>query len=144
MKLDIGAHRFVDVNVPLLWGSRAVLQDGEGRLSVVNLEPPAARLEILGGQAAPGISYTPTQNGISILSDGQELYFFSPKERRLSSDVLGLPDCVIGDAEIRIGTSTFSNNSVSGFGVGIGVTQNGFFLGGPIPPGLAELVIDLE
>jgi len=38
-----------------------------------------------------------------------------------------------------VGTNTFQNNVVSGFGVGISVTENAIGLGGPIPPGLAAL-----
>jgi hypothetical protein len=54
---------------------------------------------------------------------------------------LPLPECQVTPKLIRIGRSTFQENTVSGFGVGIYVTPDGKSLscGAPMPAGLAKL-----
>ncbi len=140
MNLAMGSHTFREVTVPLLWGSRAILEDDAGRLSVIDLAGDKAHLEILGDKPAPGVAFTPTIDGIAILSpQREELYLYSPAERRLSTDRLNLPDCQILPDKILVGTNAFSSNMVSGFGVGIAITEHGISIGGPLPPGLARL-----
>jgi hypothetical protein len=141
MDLQMGSQTFIDVKIPLLWGSRAVLQDQQGRLSVIDLSGDTAKLEILGDKPAPGIEFLPSVDGFQILSDGKALYNYNPEEKTLTSIDLGLPDCQIGRWQIRVGSNVFSGSTAIGFGVGIAVREDGVAMGAPLPPGLAKLVI---
>jgi hypothetical protein len=142
MDLEMGSHTFDDVTIPVLWGTRALLQDKEGRMSVVDLAGSAARLEVLAGGPAPDVRYTPTFDGFTILSDdGLELYTCAPTEGRITGLAVALPEIEITSHQIRVGTNTFSNSSVSGYGVGIAVTEDGIALGAPLPPDLARLAV---
>lgn len=129
--------------MPLLWGSRAVVQDKAGRISVINLSALPSQLEILGDKAAPGVPYVPRlYEEFTILSpDREELYSFSPHEKRLVSlKWKRLPECRILPGKILIGTNTFAGGLISGFGVGIAVSEDGgIVMGGPLPPGLAAI-----
>lgn len=138
----MGSQKFVNVEIPLLWGTRAVVQDRDNQISVINLDGPEARLEILADKPAPRAKFSPTFGGFSILSpDGDELYSYSPKDKKLSSARLGLPDCQVRSDAIWVGTKRFSGNMISGYGVGISVTKTGIGMGAPLPSNLAELVV---
>ena len=141
MNLKMGSQVFVNVQIPLLWGTRAVVQDEEGRLSVIDLAGDTAKLEILGDKPAPGVAFVPTIDGHTILSNDKQLYTYNPKEKTLTSISLGLPECQVKPWEIRVGSSVFSGNAIVGFGVGIAVQESGITMGGPLPPGLAKLII---
>lgn len=142
MRIKLGGSTFDNVQVPVLWGKRAILQDSFGRLSVIDLGQSTARIEVLGDKVAPGIRFSPTTDGFKVLTDdGQALYTYSPRDRRLTSESLGLPELQIKPSQIRIGTNTFQSNMVSGFGVGIVVDENGMGIGAPLPQGLAALVV---
>lgn len=142
MRMKLGGSTFENVQVPVLWGTRAVLQDADGRLSVIDLAGSAARLEILGDKVARGVRFAPTSDGFRVLNaDRQALYAYSPRDRRLTSESLGLPELEIQSSRILIGSNTFQSNLVSGFGVGIVVDENGIGIGAPLPPGLAALVV---
>ena len=141
MDLLMGSQVFDNVTVPLLWGTRAVLQDKKARLSVIDLSGPEARVEILGDKPAPGIEFRPISGGIfEILENAAPLYAFDPQQKKLRGVSLRLPECEIGKTMTRIGTNTIQNNMVSGFGVGIWVkSDGGMAIGAPLPPGLAKL-----
>jgi hypothetical protein len=141
MNLRMGSQLFFDVTIPLLWGTRAVLQDRKGRLSVIDLSEPKARVEVLGDEPAPGIEYKLTADGFTVLGDAQSLYNYKATEKLLQAVSLRLPDCQITPAGTRIGRSYFSGNVISGYGVGIAVTDTGLSVGAPLPPGLARLVV---
>jgi hypothetical protein len=141
MNLKMGNQTFANVQVPLLWGKRAVVLDSKNRLSVINLSGSIAKLEIVGDKPAPGIEFVPVSEGFVIKEDGKELYSFNPQEKLLKAIELKLPPCQISDIDIKIGGSVFSGNMVMGFGVGIVVDENGMSMGAPLPPGLAKLVI---
>lgn len=142
MNLLMGSHIFRDVSVPLLWGSRAVLQDKRGRISVIDLAGDRARLEVLGDKPAPEIAFTPRIEGFSILSESrQELYLYMPTDKRLTSQYLSLPDCQILADRIMVGTNTFSSNMFVGSQVGIAISESGIGIGGALPPGLAHLEV---
>lgn len=142
MKLKLGGSTFENVKIPVLWGKRAVLQDSLGRLSVIDLSGAIARIEILGGRAARGVRFSPTVDGFKVLAtSGEPLYTFSPKDKRLTSESLGLPELQIKASQIRIGTNSFQSNMVSGFPVGIVVDEAGIGIGAPMPDGLAALVV---
>ena len=137
----MGSQIFHDVQIPLLWGSRAVLQDEQGRLSLIDLSGKTAKLEIVGDKPAPGIEFVPVIEGFKILDNGNPQYIYYPEEKRLRSIGLELPECQIAQWEIRVGTNVFSGNVVAGSGVGIAVTKDGIAMGAPLPPNLAKLVI---
>lgn len=141
MNFRIGSQSFINVQIPLLWGNRAIIQDKKSRLSVIDLSEPKARLEILGDQPAPGMTFEPSFSGFKILKNGVALYLYDPAENRLESLSLGLPDCQVTPSAIRIGNNQFSGNSVVGFGVGLAVSTEGISFGAPLPPGLAQLAV---
>lgn len=142
MKLQIGGNRFENVTIPVLWGQRAIVQDRMGRLSVIDLGASKARLEIVGDEVAPGIKYGLKVNGFTVLTEsGKELYTFSPEGRLLVSVSLGLPELQVETNRLRIGSSTFESNMVSGSQVGFVVDAHGISIGAPLPPGLAPLVL---
>jgi len=142
MKLKLGGSTFDNVRIPVLWGKRAVLQDSVGRLSVIDLSGAVARIEILGDRVARGVRFSPTVDGFKVLAgSGESLYTFAPKDKRLTSESLGLPELQINALQIRIGTNTFQSNMVSGFPVGIVVDENSIGIGAPMPEGLAALVV---
>jgi hypothetical protein len=143
MRLKLGGWTFDNVRIPVLWGKRAILQDSSGRLSVVDLGGQTARIEILGDQVARGVRFSPSTDGFMVLtSERQALYTFSPRDRRLTSESLGLPELQIKAFQIRVGTNTFQSAMVSGFDVGIVVDEDGRIgIGAPLPEGLAALVV---
>ncbi len=114
-----------------------MLQDPQGRLS-----GPRANLEVLEDEPAQGVSYAPRVDGFVIMdSDGTELYKVNPTAKSIEPVSLNLLPVTISRDLIRVGTNTFQGNMVSGFGVGISVTDGGIGLGGPLPPGLAALQV---
>jgi hypothetical protein len=138
----MGSHLFVDVQIPLLWGTRAILSDPEGRLSIIDLANERATLEVLDDGPAQGILFAPSVEGFVILdASGTELYKVSPASKSIIPLSLKLPPVTISPDAIRVGTNIFQNNLISGAGVGISVTENGIGLGGPVPEGLAALRI---
>ena len=141
MNINIGGQSFIGVQIPILWGTRAILQDKENRISVIDLSDTEARVEILGDKPAKGMEYSLNIDGFTLLKKGIEIYKYNPSDKLLSSIGLKLPECQISSQEIRIGTSTFSGNVVSGSGVGIFVSEHGMGMGGPIPPNLAKLIV---
>jgi len=143
MNLRMGSQVFRDVTIPILWGTRAVLQDKRGRISIVDLSGPQAKLEILGDQPAPNVEFRPISGGaIEILNDGTSLYAFDAQTKTIRGITLRLPECEMTDNGIRVGTNRFQNNMISGFGVGIMIMEDGgIAVGGPLPPGLARLRI---
>jgi hypothetical protein len=143
VNLQMGSQIFFDVNIPLLWGTRAVVQDRDRHLSVIDLSGEKARVEILADHPAPKSRYTLTFEGFfTILSrSGDELYSYSPDEKKLTNSALDLPDVQILSDAIKIGTNVFSNNTIIGSAVGIAVTATGFSMAAPLPPNLAELVV---
>jgi hypothetical protein len=132
---------FTDVKIPLLWGKRAVLGHLDGRISIVSLAGEKARVEIVGGLPAPDVEFSDVEDGFTLYDDEGPVYFFSPA-RGLLRDLRGrLPECRIRADGIAVGSAGFfSNNAVSGFPVGVGVTEDSIYLGGPMPPDLAPLM----
>jgi hypothetical protein len=142
MNLQMGSHHFINVQIPLLWGTRAVLQDPQGRLSVIDLAGPRATLEVLEDEPAQGVSFAPRVDGFVIMdSEGTELYKVNPTAKSIEPISLNLLPVTIARDLIRVGTNTFQGNMVSGYGVGISVTEQGIGLGGPVPKGLAALQV---
>jgi hypothetical protein len=139
MDFKLGSQNFSGVKIPLLWGTRAVLSHPSGALSVIDIGGESAIPEIVSDAPWHQVEYTEKEDGYVIYRDDVQSYFYSPA-RKLFKDMRGsLPECEISSDYTRIGTNKIGGGMVAGFGVGIGVSENGFFMGGPIPPGLAEL-----
>lgn len=133
---------FLDVTIPVLWGKRAIVQDEQGRLSVIDLEGAHAVLEVLGDEPAPGIEYRPTSDGFLVIRDGETQYRYNPNQKILSGVNLELPEIQVSPYETRIGTNIFSGNAVAGMAVGIAVGEQGTSFGvSQLPEGLADLII---
>jgi len=139
--IRLGENTFVDVQIPLLWGSRAISQDRNGCLSVVDLSEGAIKVEIIGDKPVPGVPCMATGGGYDVLSDGDPLYHYNPVSKTLTSISLGLPTCQVGPGYVRVGGSLFSGNMMMGTGVGIAVTENGTQIGASLPPVLEALVV---
>jgi hypothetical protein len=104
------------------------------------LSGEAARVEILGDKPAPGVEFAPSLDGFQVLAGGDVLYNYNPTERILTGVRLPLPECQISPTRTRIGSNTFSSNTVTGFEVGIRVTEDGIAIGARLPSKLAALV----
>lgn len=142
MNLAMGSNVFRDVTIPVLWGTRAILQDKEDRISIIDLSNERTSLEVLGDQPAPGMEFRPTVDGFSVLKNGDALYRYNSSEKTITGVSLNLPECQIGRFETRVGTHVFSNNTFAGMGVGFMVEENGISIGvSSLPPGLAELIV---
>lgn len=142
MNLKMGSQNFVNVQIPLLWGKRAVIQDSQNRISIISLEGNEAKIEILADQPAPDIEYELIEeNGIKIFFEGKALYSYSPKMRTITPFSLNLPECEIQESHTRIGTNIFSKGTVIGSGVGLIIDETGFGMGGPLPEGIAKLKV---
>ncbi len=140
INLRMGGQDFVNVEIPVLWGSRAVLQDPAGRVSVIDLGGEKPTLEVLGDKPAPGIAFVPTEEGFQVMHGNDPVYTYDRSDRRLSaSSSLGLPDCQIGSTEIRVGSNVFSGSTFVGSGVGIAISGEGIAVGAPLPSTLAKL-----
>jgi hypothetical protein len=141
MNLNMGNQRFENVEIPLLWGKRAILEDKKGRISIISLEGVNAVIEVLASKPAPDIQYELIKDGFKIIVMEQELYSFNPGKRIITGLLLKLPECEIQKTGIRIGSNMFSGSMITGFGVGIVVDERGIGVGAPLPEGLAKLVI---
>ena len=142
MNLEMGNQQFINVEIPLLWGNRAILQSNNGQISILLLEKDKTILEILDNKPAPNIQYELTEEGFKIVKNKKDIYSFDSKNKIISGLSSSLPECEINDTYIRIGTNIFSGNTVSGFGVGIFVDeQGGIGMGVPLPAELAKLVL---
>jgi hypothetical protein len=136
----MGSHLFLNVEVPLLWGTRAVLQDPDARLTIIDLGGERAKLEVVEDEPAQGIPFAPRVEGFVIMdADNTELYKVNPRVKSITPVTLNLPPVTISRDAIRVGTNTFQSNMVSGAQVGIMVTENSIGIAGPLPPGLAAL-----
>ncbi|MBI3896851.1 MAG: hypothetical protein HY308_00980 [Gammaproteobacteria bacterium] len=139
MNIRFGTQVFRDVKIPVLWGKRAIIGHPSGELSVVDLSESIARPEIVTNKPWTNIEFSDKEDGLVIFKNGAPVLFYSPP-RKLFRDLSGsLPECEISSQEIRIGTNRIQNAMVSGFQVGIGISEDGFFIGGPLPAGLATL-----
>lgn len=142
MNINMGSQRFNNVDIPLLWGKRAIIQDKQGEVSIILLEGTEALIEVLGDKPAPNIQYELIEDGFKIMKDEKDLYSFDSKKHIITATSLNLPECEIQNNAIRVGTNIFSGNMVMGSGVGIFVDeQGGMGMGAPLPEGLAKLVV---
>lgn len=140
MNIEFGGHSFHDVGIPVLWGDRAILQDKEGRISVINLAAPTPNPEIIASEPAPGVEYLPTTDGLRILSAERVLYTFQTEPSRLHGVLLDLPDLQIDKNRITVGTNVFESNIIGGSEVGLVITSTGIGMGAPLPENLRSFV----
>ena len=141
MDIHFGSQLFFGVQIPLLWGTRAVIGHPNGEMSIIELSGDIAKPEVVMNCPWQGIEYAEKEDGLIIYSEGNAAYFYSPP-RKIIRDISGkLPECEITRDRVRIGTNTISNSTIHGFQVGMGVTESGFFIGGPAPKGLAPLIV---
>ena len=139
MNIRFGMQEFNDVQIPVLWGKRAIVGHSSGQLSVVDLGDSVARPEIVADKPWVDIEFSEKEDGFVIFKHGSPAFFYSPS-RKLIRDMSGtLPDCEISARQIRVGTNTIQTSTISGFQVGVGISERGFFIGGPAPEGLAAL-----
>lgn len=141
MNLNIGSQKFENVEIPILWGKRAILEDNNGKISIISLEGAEAVIEVLGDKPAPNIQYELIEDGFKIIIDGQELYSLNPVRKIITGLSLKLPEFEIQSTGIRVGSNSFSRNMIVGFGVGIVIDEQGIGMGAPLPEGLAKLVV---
>lgn len=141
MNLRIGSQVMRDVQIPVLWGSRAIVQDQQGRLSVIDLSSSQARLEILGDKPAPGTEFRPGVEGFTVLADGEILYSYDPVSKVLQGIGIDLPECEISRSRIRVGGIELVNNVIVGAKVGVLVNETGIGIGAPAPAALAKLIV---
>jgi hypothetical protein len=141
VNIQLGGQLFAEVAIPVLWGTRAILQDERGRLSIIDLSRELARIEILADKPAPEVPFRPESSGIVVLDGNTELYRYDSRDRSLEPLSLDLPACQITNNMIRVGDSVFEGNQVAGFGVGIAISKDSIALGAPVPPQLAKLRI---
>lgn len=141
MDLRFGSQTFSGVQIPLLWGTRAVIGHPNGAMSIIDLSGDAAKPEIVINAPWQGVEYAEKEDGFVIYSESKAAYFYSPP-RKIIRDLAGkLPECEVTKDRVRIGTNVISNSTIHGFQVGMGVTETGFFIGGPAPKGLAPLIV---
>jgi hypothetical protein len=140
MNTRLGNNEFGGVEIPLLWGTRAVFPDSEGHLSIIDLGGRDAKLEIILDKLAPDIEFIPTSDGSSIiLAAHKKLYSYNPSVKRLSNISLNLPDCEIDNDSIRVRGLYISGNIVVGGAVGLKIDENDVVMATDLPPGLANL-----
>jgi hypothetical protein len=135
----LGDQVLRDVQIPLLWGSRAISQDRNGHLTVIELSE-GVEIEIIGDQPVPGVQTIADEYGFDIVQKGKPLYHYDPEQKTLSALNLDLPDCQVGSHFVRVGANTFENNAVASAGVGIVVTSTATWIGAQIPEKLRPLV----
>lgn len=140
MNIEFGGHVFQDVGIPVLWGDRAILQDNEGRISVINLAAQTPVPEIVASEPAPGVDYLPTTEGTRILGSEGVLYTFQSDPTRLHGVLLDLPDLEIDQNRITVGTNVFESNIISGSEVGLVITSTGIGMGASLPENLRKFV----
>lgn len=138
MDFRICGQFFSNVRVPVLWGSRAILRDQKGHISILNLEGSRPILEVIDDRPA-GPNASPKTESYAILDgEGRQLYSVNPTTKSLTPIALRLPPVRLGERELCVGTHAFEVNMV-GVGVGIIVTETELTLGGQLPPVLGNL-----
>ena len=141
MNIKMSSQIFKDVEIPLLWGERAVMEDKEGKMYIIALDGEKAVVEVIANEPAPNIEYELIENGFKIILNGNDIYSFDPNKKIITSISLNLPECELNQSHTRIGSNIISGCSISGFGVGIVVDEQGMGIGAPLPEGLERLVI---
>lgn len=139
--MQFGSQILSNIKIPMLWGKRALISHPNNKISIIDLSGTKALPEIVADEPWLNIEFVEKEDGYIIFKDDEPQYFYSPP-RRIIRDLQGsLPECQITNNNIRIGSNTIGSSMITGFEVGIGIDENGFFIGGSMPSGLAELKI---
>ena len=150
--INIGSNRFDKVAIPLIFKDRYFLLedvDGNDVWTVLTFSKEEPIIEVLRN--------TPQQNSITTVetnptgivtvshpSTGAFLYKLRPGSK--NSSIFGSisdeeAEIKITDREIRVGTNVFQNNKVSGFPVGIHISNDGgIAIGAQLPPQFKKLI----
>ncbi len=130
----IGTNEFVEVLIPILWGTRAIYEGSRpGTLHVTDLSAVPVRREIVDSRPNKGIKFQPRLDGYGVKADGAVQYTFDPT-RLVLRDVAGsLPELEVSDSFVRIDTNHVSGCRVSNFEVGILIDSDGVAIGAPLP-----------
>ena len=139
MNIKIGTQVFYGLQIPILWGERAILQDKAGLLSVIDLGGTQARFEIIADEPAPDVSFRPQEGGFTIIENGIDLYSYDSTQKSLTGASLRLPSVAIAPYGIVVGGNLFSHNTFVGRGVGLAISNRGVQMGAALPPNLAKL-----
>src|SRR5436853_7874828 len=133
MNFRICGHFFFNVRVPLLWGSRAVLRDAHGHLSIVDISGGSPTIEVVDDRPAADGQVLRTRDGFVILDrEGNQLYSLNVETKSLVPIALRLPTVTFGERDLSLGPNVFALNMV-GVEIGIVVSEDGLELGGPLP-----------
>ena len=142
MKMNIGGNIFSNVQIPLLWGGKAILQDENGGLSIIDLNGKTAMPQIIGNEPAENVEYKTIPGGVVIEeNDGIPGLEFYAEDKIIKDPTGKLPECEISTRGVRVGGSFMQSNMVVGAPVGIVVDETGLGIGAPLPPGLAKLSV---
>ena len=140
MDLNINSHSFQNIRIPLIWRERAIVQEPNKIMSVINIGDFLPNLEILRNRPAPGINFLLTWSGFQVMRFPRDLYEFNVRERTFTTQTLGLPDVQIDDFYIRVGTLVYPN--LDGFEAAgrLQVTPDDVKVGVPMPFALFRLI----
>jgi hypothetical protein len=139
VNLKIDNHTLENIRIPVLWGDRAIIQESNNRLSVIDTDGLNPTLEVLRNQPAPGIGFIPTMFGFQVLRS-PDVYEFKVRDRTFSTQTLGLPDVEIDEFYIRVGAEIYSNLRAIEPIVTLHVQSDHVDVGVPIPFPLFRLI----
>jgi hypothetical protein len=140
MNLTLGSLRFQNIRIPVLWGNRAIIQEPNLVLSVIDIGDILPALEILRNEPALGVNFIPKWSGFQILRVPAESYEFDVREKAFTSETLDLPDVQVDEFYIRVGSDVYPNTVWFEDAVGLYVTSDDVRIGAPMPSALLRLV----
>lgn len=141
VNLKIDSHSLQDIRIPVLWGDRAIIQESNNRLSVIDTGGLKPTLEVLRNQPAPGVGFIPTMFGFQVLRS-PDTYQFNVQEGTFSTQTLGLPDVQLDEFYIRVEAEIYPNlGAFESVGI-LQVTPDGNKFGVPMPFALSRLIDD--
>jgi hypothetical protein len=124
----------------VLWGDRAIIQEPNRALSVVNIGGIWPAFEILRDRPAAGIGFLPTWSGFQIMESSGDRYEYNVRDRTFTTQTLGLPEVQIDDFYLRAGSEVYPNYEGYGDLIGIHVISDEVKIGVPLPFALFRLV----
>ncbi|GJL73824.1 MAG: hypothetical protein NMNS01_30230 [Nitrosomonas sp.] len=149
---NIGSNQFKNVTFPLVFQDHYFMLETSHEKdvwTVLQLKDGHLIIEVLKNdpQQNPSTQVTTNPTGIITVSDkesGKFLYKIRPKSKNTSifGSINGEETKIkITDTEIRVGTNSFQNNTVTGFSVGIMVNKDGgMAMGCGLPKEIQKLV----
>ncbi len=138
MNFTIGGQEFFDVDVPLLWGKRAFVEDIMGKMSIIALDDNQAVIEVLADQPTANVQHETADDKLTISVDGKALYTYEPGTKTVVGIELGLPQCQIQAEGISVGIYNYYGKTASGANVSVAVDDIDTHIGAPLPEVLAN------